>query len=162
MNVNSEFISLIKKHEGMLYKISRAYADTREDRQDLYQEIVYQLYKSYGSFKGKSQFSTWMYRVGLNTAIAFLNQQKKRARTPDSDSIFTSLFEQQDALMDERVAFLYEQIKQLKQADRGIILLLLEGKSYQEIAAITGFSSSNVGTRINRIKTQFKANTPKI
>lgn len=161
MSVTSDFINLIKKHEGMLYKLSRAYADSREDRQDLYQEMVYQLWKSFQSFKGKSQFSTWMYRVALNTAIAHLNKQKKQGQRLDSDGVFKKLFDEQDAVMDQRVAFLYHQIKQLKQVDRGIILLLLEGKSYEEIARITGFSKTNIGTRINRIKTQFKANKPK-
>ena len=161
MSVERDFISLIKTHEGMLYKLSRAYADTREDRQDLYQEIVYQIWKSFGSFKGKSQISTWMYRVALNTAIAHLNKQKKQGKRQDSDQLFNKLFEEQDAVLDQQVAYLYQQIKQLKQVNRGIILLLLEGKSYQEIAEITGFSSSNIGTRINRIKTQLKANKPK-
>ncbi len=161
MSLESDFTAHIKTHEGMLYKLSRAYADTREDRQDLYQEMVYQIWKSFKSFKGQSQFSTWMYRVALNTALAHLNRKKRQDKRLDSEAIFTKLFQEQDAVLDERVAFLYQQIKQLKQVDRGIILLLLEGKSYQEIGQITGFSSSNVGTRINRIKKQFKANTPK-
>lgn len=162
MNQESEFISVIKNNEGILYKLSKAYADTREDQQDLYQEIVYQLYRSFGSFKGKAQRSTWMYRVALNTAIAYLNQKKRERHVLDSEAVFKQLFEEKDALIDDRIAFLYRQIKELREVDRGIILLFLEGKSHKEMAQITGFSVSNIGTRISRIKEQLKAKKPKI
>lgn len=160
MQKTERFITLIKQHEGILYKLSRAYADTTEDRQDLYQEMVFQLWKSFESFTGKSQWSTWMYRVGLNTAIRHL---KFRKRKPDQHRLLPDLhqiLEEGDTQLDEQTQFLYQQIRKLNEVNRAIILLFLEGKSYEEIAQITGFSPSNVGTRLNRIKAQMRAKKP--
>ncbi|WP_435578066.1 RNA polymerase sigma factor [Gilvibacter sp.] len=160
MSNSAEFTSLIKKHEGILFKLSNAYADRQEERQDLYQEMVYQLWKSFDSYKGNSSWSTWMYRVALNTAIRHLKLYKRK---PDKQQLLPELhriMEEQDALMDERTQFLYAQIRKLKEVNRAIVLLYLDGKSYEEIGQITGFSPSNIGTRLNRIKAQMRANKP--
>ena len=160
MSKSAYFTKLIKQHEGILYKLSNAYADRPEERQDLYQEMVYQLWKSFGSFKGNSSWSTWMYRVALNTAIKYLKLQKRK---PDDQQLIPELhriIEEQDALMDERTQYLYAQIRQLGEVNRAIVLLYLDGKSYEEIGQITGYSPSNIGTRLNRIKAQMRANKP--
>lgn len=160
MSKTQEFTALIKKHEGILFKLSNAYADAAADRQDLYQEMVYQLWRSFDSFKGNSSWSTWMYRVALNTAIRHLKLKKRK---PDQQQLVPELhriIEENDAVMDERTQFLYAQIRRLNEVNRAIILLFLEGKSYEEIGQITGFSASNIGTRLNRIKAQMRANKP--
>ena len=160
MSKTREFTDLIKNHEGILFKLSKAYADTQEEQQDLYQEMVYQLWKSFDSFKGKSSWATWMYRVSLNTAIRHLKLKKRRPGQQQLIPELHRIIEEGDALMDERSQFLYQQIRKLSEANRAIILLFLDGKSYEEIGQITGFSASNIGTRLNRIKSQMRANKP--
>ena len=160
MNKEEVFSQMIKDHEGIIYKITRVYCDTQENQMDLYQDIVYQLWKGFDSFKGNSKRSTWMYQVALNTAYTFLRKQKKRGAKVSIDNIQLS-YEIKDNLLEERLAIMYAQIKKLKEIDRGIILLLLEGKKYEEIAQITGFTRSNIATRISRIKEKLRTNIEK-
>jgi len=160
MQPKQDFIKAIKDNEGIIYKITRVYAKDAEDQKDLYQEIVYQLWKSYGSFKGNAKWSTWMYRVALNTSIAHLNSNKKYVQT-SADFKWMYEAEETETLQEERSSILYEHIKQLNVIEKGLILLFLEGKSYEEIAAITGFTVTNVGTRLGRIKQKLKTNIQK-
>ena len=156
MNKQGDFIKLIREHEGIIYKISRVYFEQDEDQKDLYQEIVYQLWKSYDSFNSQSKWSTWMYRVALNTAISSLNRQKKGLRKVNSDHLDQLKMEPFDPVMEQRVDWLYKSIQDLTVVEKGIILLYLEGKSHEEISNITGFSTTNIGTRISRIKQKLK------
>lgn len=156
MNKQQVFIKLIREHEGIIYKISRIYFEQEEDQKDLYQEIVFQLWKSYESFNSKSKWSTWMYRVALNTAISFLNKQKTGIRKVPSDHLDNFKMDPFDPVMEQRVDWLYKTIQELTVVEKGIILLYLEGKNHEEISNITGFSISNVGTRISRIKQKLK------
>jgi len=155
MSKEAAFYEMIKDHEGIIYKITRVYCDTYEDQMDLYQEIVYQLWKGFDSFKGNSKRSTWMYRVALNTAYTYLRKEKKRGNKVSVDHIQLT-YEIKDTALEERLAQMYAQIKQLPDIDKGIILLLLAGKKYEEIAAITGFTRSNVATRISRTKDKLR------
>lgn len=155
------FVSIVKENEGLIYKVTRVYTDTQEDQKDLYQEIVYQLWKSFDSFKGNSKISTWIYRIALNTAIGYLNKSKKKVSQVNLDFELLNPVDETDNVTEERLAILYNMIKQLNVIEKGLILLLLEGKSYDEIAVITGFSSSNVGTRLSRIKKKLKENIKK-
>ena len=156
MSKQSDFIELIREHEGIIYKITRVYVDRQEDQQDLYQEIVYQLWKSFDSFRADSKWSTWMYRVALNTAISFLKRDSSGPKKVSSDRLDNFKMEPFDPVMEERVEWLYKSIQDLSFVEKGIILLYLEGKSHLEISNITGFSTSNVGTRISRIKEKLK------
>ena len=156
MNKQSDFIRLIREHEGIIYKISRVYFDQEEDQKDLYQEIVYQLWKSYDSFDDRSKWSTWMYRVALNTAISFLKRDKSKLKKVSSEGLDNFKMEPFDPVMEERIEWLYKSIQELNVVEKGIILLYLEGKRHDEIASITGFSTTNVGTRISRIKEKLK------
>lgn len=151
-----EFIRLIREHEGIIYKIARVYFDQEEDQKDLYQEIVYQLWRSYDSYASKSKWSTWMYRVALNTAISFLKRDKSKVKKVSSDGLDDFRMEPFDPVMEQRIEWLYKSIQELSVVEKGIILLYLEGKSHQEISKITGFSTSNIGTRISRIKDKLK------
>jgi len=155
MAKEADFYQMIKNHEGIIYKITRLYCDTYEDQMDLYQEIVYQLWKGYGSFRGDSKQSTWMYRVALNTAFTYLRKEKKKGKNVGLEHIQLP-YEIKDSLLEERLTKMYAQIKQLPDIEKGIILLLLEGKKYEEIAKITGFSRSNVATRISRTKDKLR------
>ena len=156
MQQNKLFVELIKANEGIIFKVASLYTSNREDQQDLYQEIVYQLWKSFESFQGKSKWSTWMYRVALNTAIRQVQTVKRRPLNKDLSSVLELKMEQVDSLLEEQTKQLYEAIKSLNGVEKSIVLLYLEGKSYDEIAKITGFSSSNVGTRLSRIKLKLK------
>ncbi len=161
MDKQKEFIQLIREHEGIIYKITRVYFELEEDQQDLYQEIVYQLWKSFDSFRGGSKWSTWMYRVALNTAISFLKKHKSKPGKVGSELLEQFRLEPFDPVLEERVEWLYRSIQQLTVVEKGIILLYLEGKSHEEIAGITGFSQTNVGTRISRIKEKLKGQIAK-
>jgi RNA polymerase sigma factor (sigma-70 family) len=152
MDKKKEFIGIIQENEALIYKVAKVYAYNPAHQQDLYQEIVYQLWKSFPSFRQEARVSTWMYRVALNTSIAYLNKEKKRAdRLPIDEALFNRT-ETGDLLQEERIGELYAVIRQLDTVEKGIILLYLEGKTYDEIAGITGFTATNIGTRLGRIK----------
>ena len=152
MHSEEQFINIIKENEGLIYKVVKVYSASKEDEQDLYQEIVYQLWKSSGSFRNESKISTWMYRIALNTAIANLNKAKKRGIQLPIDDTLLNRSDFSDTSKQEKVDELYSQIKKLSPIEKGIILLHLEGNNYDEIATITGFTPTNVGTRLGRIK----------
>ncbi|HSZ35095.1 MAG TPA: sigma-70 family RNA polymerase sigma factor [Puia sp.] len=152
MHSEEQFISVIKENEGLIYKVVKLYTSAKEDEQDLYQEIVYQLWKSFNSFRNESKISTWMYRIALNTSIANLNKAKKRGiQLPISETLLNRP-DFTDGSKQEKVDALYAEIRKLDPIEKGIILLHLEGNNYDEIASVTGFTSTNVGTRLGRIK----------
>ncbi|MDY7395020.1 sigma-70 family RNA polymerase sigma factor [Aureibaculum sp. 2210JD6-5] len=156
MTKQQAFTEVIKKNQGLIFKVSSIYTNNTEDQKDLYQEIVYQLWKSYKTFKGNSKISTWMYRVALNTSITFLKKGKKSGVRVPIEQILTHKTEQEDTILEERITLLHTQIKKLNIIEKGIVLLYLEGKSYDNIAEITGFSKTNIGTRLSRIKEKLK------
>ena len=161
MQKEAVFTELIREHQALLYKVTSIYTDNKEDQEDLFQEIVYQLWKYFDSFRNDSKITTWMYRVAMNTAITFI---KKKKRRPDSVPIADIFIKQSDINNDayeERLRLLYQHLKHLNTLEKGLIFLLLEGKSYKEIAQITGLNDSNVGTRISRIKKKLKTNMTK-
>ena len=161
MHKKEEFFQNIKENEGIIYKVARLYADSAEDQKDVYQEIVYQLWKSYPSFKKNSKISTWMYRVALNTAISNLKKEKRKGIQVPIDNSLLNRMAEIDKVMEERITLLYAHIKKLSIVEKGIILLHLEGKNYDEIAAITGFTATNIGTRLTRIKNKLKSRIKK-
>ena len=161
MQKQQNFIKLIKENEGIIYKITLVYAFNEEDQKDLYQEIVYQLWKSFDSFRGGSKISTWMYRIALNTSITRLKKEKRNGERISFDIELLEKIDQIDTIMEDRIKLLYSHIKQLNTVEKGVILLYLEGNNYDEIASITGFTSSNVGTRLNRIKQKLKSQIKK-
>jgi len=147
---------MVYSHVGIIYKICNLYA-AEEDREDLKQEIIYQLWQSYPSFRGDSKFQSWMYRVALNTAMLGLRARKVKY-TPLSDR------EQEipdnpgaDSREEEKARQLYHHISKLKDLDKTIIFLYLEQCSYDEIAEITGISTKNVSVRLVRIREKLRA-----
>ena len=156
MSKTADFTQLISKHEGTIFKITAVYTNDRDSQKDLYQEVVLQLWRSYDQFRGDAQRGTWLYRVALNTAISYLRQKKKRAAVINLDAFSTDFTEQRDEAMEDRLRMLYHQIGALDPLDKGLILLYLEDRSYEEMAAITGLSQSNVGTKLSRIKMKLK------
>ena len=157
MKEQHEFVKVIKENEGIIFKITFVYANNNEEQKDLYQEIVYQLWKSYKSFRNESKISTWLYRIALNTSITHLKKEKRKGNHIPIDRVLLDRMDTEDTVKEERVQTLYHHIKQLNTVEKGLILLFLEGKNYEEIAVITGFSNTNVGTRLARIKQKLKS-----
>lgn len=156
MQKEEEFVRVIKEHEGVIFKITTMYTDNRDDQKDLYQDVVYQLWKSFESFREESKISTWMYRIALNTALTRLKKSKRMGNSVSIDRVVMQQTENYNPEFEEKLRLLYAHIKQLNVLEKGLMLLLLEGKKYEEIAEITGLSSSNVGTKISRIKQKLK------
>ena len=147
-------------HKGILFKVVRAYAFVHADRQDLFQEVAIQVWRSVDAYRGDSSVPTWMYRIALNAAISWTRKQDRHQRGKQPLEIVDGhLAESTEA--DPRVEWLYRQIAQLKEADRSVALLMLDGFAYKDIAAIVGISESNVGVKINRIKAALTAQLAK-
>lgn len=141
----------IAEHKNLLIKVVRAYAFTSMDREDLFQEIVVQVWNSIPYFRGEAAVTTWLYRIALNTAIKWIKNERKVPMQERLDA-GTSILQIEPSSVDDRIEWLYHEIRQLDEIDRSISLLLLEGLSYKEIAVITGLTESNVGVKINRVK----------
>ena len=159
--METEFLRAVHDYQKIIYKICRVYRDRREDQEDLFQEIVYQLWKSFETFNEKSKLSTWIYRVSLNVAIYQLKKSKKRVITVPIDESAFKYHADEEIDDEEKWTFFRQQIERLNLLDKGIVMLYLEDKSYEEIAEIIGMSTSNVGTRLNRIKDKLKQQTNK-
>jgi len=150
----NEFLEKIQKHQPILHKISYLYTQNQVEREDMYQEIMLQLWHSYPSFKGNSKFSTWLYRVALNTAITITKKQKqtKIVFIENSDQIADTFDMGKAQEKSENIRILHQAISCLNQMEKAIILLWLEEKKYQEIAEIVGVSLKNVSVKVLRIK----------
>lgn len=155
--MRDDFLSTIKEHEDIVYKLVKIYAEKDNDQQDLYQEIVYQLWRSYNTFQGNSKISTWIYRVALNTSLAHNKLKKKNAKMVSIDEIEIQIEDKTDNSTESKVNEMYQQIRTLNEIDKAIIFLFLEGKNHEEMAKITGFTVSNIGSRLNRIKQKLKS-----
>jgi RNA polymerase sigma factor (sigma-70 family) len=153
-----QFAGIISQNQGILHKISSLYCNDPEEKKDLFQEILYQLWRSYPTFRNESKISTWIYRVALNTAITFLRKQKAR---PGQNSFTEKIPDIQDdseqELLDRQFKLLYKSIEKLDKVEKAIIMLYLEGSSYEEIAEIIGITSNHVGVKLNRIKAKLKS-----
>lgn len=150
------FIEAIKANEGLIYKIASLYTDSKEDREDLVQEIVYNLWKSFESYNQKSRLSTWMYRVAMNVAIYHLKIAKRKVLTVPLEGQDHGFNEAETNDAEEKLKTMRHHLNLLNLLDKGIVFLYLENKSYEEIAEIVGISLSNVGTRLSRIKEKLK------
>ncbi|MBY0480359.1 MAG: sigma-70 family RNA polymerase sigma factor [Chitinophagaceae bacterium] len=156
-NLENEFLKLINLNSGIVHKVSRAYCKDPIDRQDLFQEIIFQLWKSYPTFNGQSKFSTWMYQVALNTAITYFRKGKRNlAKGVLEDYHLNVGVLQEQTIAGDRIEALYTAINTLSAVDKMIILLYLDDKSYEEIALITGLTKSNISVRLVRIKKLLK------
>ena len=145
--------SWLNQHKGLLFKIVKAYASDPMDQDDLFQEIVIQVWRSITTFRQESSVTTWLYRISLNTAIRWTQKERKHQHSETIDDL-QQIIHENKVPADERLIWLYEEIHQLNEIDRSLTLLLLDGFSYKEMAAITGITESNVGVKINRIKKQ--------
>jgi RNA polymerase sigma factor (sigma-70 family) len=148
-------LSQINDHLGIAYKISRIYFDSEEERKDAVQEMMYQLWKSYPSFDNRSKFSTWMYRVCLNTALTFRKKENSRKTEPIREGHYEIPDQRADHKQEES-QLLFEAISQLTDVNKAIIFLYLEDQSYDEISEVTGLTKSNVSVRLVRIRKELE------
>lgn len=154
--VQDAFIAALDGHRGILLNVARAYCRDEASREDLVQEIAVQLWRGYPRYNGRASLSTWIYRIAINVAISFYRAQTRR---PESAGRAEQIFEQAasaEPVADEQLERLQTMIEALEPLDRALMLLYLDDRPYAEIAEILGISESNVGTKINRIKTRLK------
>jgi RNA polymerase sigma-70 factor (ECF subfamily) len=155
--IEKEFERHIKDNESLLRKLCRAYAPVEADREDLFQEIVIGLWRSYPGFKGNSKFSTWLYRIAINTAVTGLRKKKhtvvsfEEAELPVHD-----IAEQVHDGTEEKFRQLYEAIGTLNPIDKAIVILYMEDRSYEEMEEVLGISQGNLRVKMNRIKDKLR------
>jgi len=149
--IESEFLDMLREHNRIIFKVTSFYVDQNNTLDDLYQDVVLNLWKSFPNFRQESQLSTWIYRIALNTCVSFYRSNSRRPAcieiTPEIKA-----YEEEN----ETVAELYACINQLGKLERALILLYLEDRPYKEIAEIMGITTTNVSTKINRIKEKLK------
>lgn len=146
-----KFLEMIQQNEGIIYKVTSFYADSNHPISDLYQEVVLNLWKAFPSFRGESKYSTWIYRIALNTCVSFYRRSKKNITYVDISMDIPEISETNDQIQD-----LYKLINRLGKIERALVLLYLDDKSYKEIAEITDLSVTNVATKLSRIKDKLK------
>lgn len=157
VSTEQDFLDKIEKHKGIIFKISKMYMDDKDDRDDLFQEITYQVWKAYPGFKGQSEFSTWLYRIALNTAIIFLKNEKKRSFISNgSYTEYKIAHEEFSNDKEEKLNEMYKAINQLNPIDKAFIFYYLEDFSGREIAEQMGISEGNVRVKMNRAKNKLK------
>ena len=157
MTREREFSDLIKDNQGLIIKISRMYTHSQEDEKDLFQEIVLQLWRSYGSFKGNSKITTWMYRIALNTAITLFRKKSRSIKTDElQDFHYKKETEEDDSEQAQQISTLYSVIKMLPDTERAIVMMYLDDLPYREIAANLGITEGNARVKMNRLKKTLK------
>ena len=152
------FLSVIENNKGIIYKVANAYCKDDEDRKDLIQEIISQLWQSFSRYNDQYKFSTWMYRVALNVAISFYRNTKIRTERTQSlnEGIISIVDDSESIELEGNLSLLRQFINELKALDRALVILYLEDKNYKEMADILGISETNVATKISRIKDKLK------
>ncbi len=150
-------MSQLEANQNIVHKVCSLYTDNREAHNDLFQEIAIQLWKAYPRFRGDSKFSTWMYRVALNTAITLYRKSKKQPRTQDFDAVLYRVkAEYYDPSQEQQLNLMYSAIRELGDIDKALVFLYLEDRNYSEIAETLGISEVNARVKMNRIKTKLK------
>ena len=153
--LDDTFIQLINQNIGIAHKVSGIYFLDTNDREDVFQEMMYQLWKSYKQFDNRSKFSTWMYSVCLNTALTY-HRKNKNNRNESLSLKHLEMAEQSNQHQEENIKLLFQAITTLHPLNKAIVLLYLDDLSYEEIATITGLTKSNVSVRLVRIKKELE------
>ena len=153
-NAEQEFVSVVREYERVIYKVCYLYTTPNATLNDLYQEVVLNLWKAFPKFRRECKISTWIYRIALNTCISFIRKEKNIPEivTLTQEADRTEETDETQAMLRQ----LYRMINRLGRLERALILLWLEEKSYQEMADITGLSRNNVAVKLNRIKEKLR------
>lgn len=151
------FVKELEDNQNIVHKICTLYTNDRDSHKDLFQEITIQLWKAYPKFRGEAKFSTWMYRVALNTAITLYRKSKKRIDTQDYESvIFKIKADEYDDTEEQQLKLMYKAVRQLGDIDKALVFMYLEDKNYTEISETLGITEVNARVKINRIKTKLR------
>jgi RNA polymerase sigma-70 factor (ECF subfamily) len=160
MPQEQEFIQLLNKHQNIIHKVTHLYTNNTIDREDLFQEICLQAWKSINSFRGESQFSTWLYRVALNIAITHLKKEKNK---PTPISLLPNETElENNNPIELQTQAMHKAIAELNKIDKALVMLYLEDYSYIDIGKILGITPNNVAVKMNRLKVKLKERTEAI
>jgi len=153
-----QFIYLIQQNKKLIFKVCNAYCHDPEDRKDLVQEVIIQLWRSFDKYNSKYKLSTWMYRIALNTAISHYRTDRKRksATIPIDDNLMDFADENDCKELDSKVILLYNFINQFDELNKALMILYLDNNSYKDIAEVLGITETNVATKIGRLKQQLK------
>ncbi|MBC9796550.1 sigma-70 family RNA polymerase sigma factor [Sinomicrobium sp. FJxs] len=149
--MEEKFMELIGQNQKIIHKVVNLYVEKEPDKKDLFQEILYQAWSSFSNFKGNSKFSTWLYRVAMNTAITHVKKRKKNNNARLFETGYRYISEEDEARK-RQIDILYRIINKLSPVDKALVLLYIDNHSYEEMSEILGISVSNVGVKINRIK----------
>lgn len=152
----TKFVEVINKHQGLIHKICFMYEQDGDTRNDLFQEIVLQLWKSFPTFRGEAKITTWMYRIALNTAISCYRKRVKIVKTEDLNEMHLNISDSGDDNREENFQRLQQAIRQLSEIERAMIMMALDEVPYDEIAATIGITQNNVRVRMNRIREKLK------
>ncbi|KEZ93099.1 MAG: sigma-70 family RNA polymerase sigma factor [Nonlabens ulvanivorans] len=153
--LEAEFIKQLDENQNIVHKICRLYTNDQDAHNDLFQEVTIQLWKAYPKFRGDAKFSTWMYRVALNTAITLYRKSTRRVKTTDYDNVQFKITDlQEDDETAEQLTLLYGAVKQLNDIEKALVFLYLEDKNYKEISETLGISEVNARVKMNRVKTK--------
>ena len=155
-NADEAFLALINQHQGVIRRVCRSYAPAPKDREEIFQEVIYQLWRSFPSYRGESAPITWIYRVALNTAITALRRETRRPVHVALDPSHEREAGSSDRACESKSEWLYGAIRQLTAIDRALIMCYLDGMSYRGISEVLGLSEANVGTRLNRAKARLQ------
>jgi RNA polymerase sigma-70 factor (ECF subfamily) len=151
------FVQQLSENQNIVHKICRLYTHNQDAHNDLFQEISIQLWKAFPNFRGESKFSTWAYRVALNTAITMYRKSTKSIQTSDYESFsYYIKNEEYDDTIEEKLKLLYKSLQMLNDIDKALVFLYLEDKDYTEISQTLGISEVNARVKMNRIKTKLK------
>jgi len=156
-DLEHKFVTELQDNQNIVHKVCTLYTNDRDSHNDLFQEITIQLWKAYPKFRGDAKFSTWMYRVALNTAITLYRKRKRRIDTADYESIiFRIKAEEYDETEELQLKLMYKAVKQLNDVDKALVFLYLEDKNYAEISETLGITEVNARVKMNRIKTKLR------
>lgn len=152
-----QFVKNLEKHQNIAHKICRIYTNDQDSHNDLFQEITIQLWKAYPKFRGEAKFSTWMYRVALNTAITLYRKKKRSIKTQDFDTVdFKIKAEEYDDETEQQLKVMYAAIQELNDIEKALVFLYLEDKNYRDISETLGITEVNARVKMNRVKTKLK------
>jgi len=159
-HTEQDFLQLVQQHQGIIRKVCHLYGRSDVDRDDLYQEIVIQLWKAFGSFRGEAKISTWMYRIALNTAISNLRKQARKVALSFPEFIpLEEADTNEERIKEEKLKEMYAAISRLSEVEKAVVMLYLEDKSYEEMEEILGISNGNLRVKMNRIKDKLRTLT---
>ncbi len=156
-DLEHSFVDQLEKNQNIVHKVCRLYTNNQDAHNDLFQEITIQLWKAYPKFRGDSKFSTWMYRVGLNTAITLYRKGKRSIKTQNMDDVlFRVKSEEYDDTEEQQLKLLYTAVHQLNDIEKALVFLYLEDKNYREISETMGITEVNARVKMNRVKTKLR------